>query len=641
MKLKSVRIQNFRVFEDETVNLDGYTCLVGANGAGKSTILAALNVFFGEEANSTDVESLDAEDFHDPKKDVEITVTFSELSSAEQAALSDYARNGELVVTAKAPPAQLGGRSKITQFGSRPGITAFGEYFAAAGAGAKVDELKKLYAALASKFAGLPAAKTKDAMSTALREYEGTHPDDCELLPSSDQFYGFQGTGKLAPYVQWVYIPAVRDARDEQAEGKANALGRLLKRAADARSAMAQELETIRIEAREKYAAMLEKQQPALAEMSASVAKRLQLLSHPGAVLDVRWTDSEKSVAVATPSAALVAGEHGFQGSVARLGHGLQRALIVALLQELADHDKPGAPRLLMGFEEPELHQHPPQVRHIANVLALLSEGNGQVIVTTHSPLFVTGEHFESVRLVRRGQGGAGSRITQPDRAAITERMGGEPRQEGGLSPKLQTLLLPQANEIFFAPRIVIVEGLEDAAYIVTYLGLTSEHVARRFRELGIHIVPALKKSEMARLLAVAQSMAIPAFTIFDCDGDKNGGRAQHANDNRRLFHLLDSSATPDFPASHVFGQSFVAWTSDLAQAWAADVPDALTFQQRAEVDFGHAGDLNKTPLFIGQKLAHAWNAGHRFPSLERLIDNIIRWAEDADAVRPVEAVAA
>lgn len=43
--IESVRIENFRSFKDETINFGTYTCFVGSNGSGKSTVLNALNVF--------------------------------------------------------------------------------------------------------------------------------------------------------------------------------------------------------------------------------------------------------------------------------------------------------------------------------------------------------------------------------------------------------------------------------------------------------------------------------------------------------------------------------------------------------------------------------------------------------------------
>lgn len=83
MKIESVRIQNFRSFDDETVVLDDYTCLVGPNGSGKSTVLTALNIFFRETENSsTNLVELGREDFHQYRTDrpIQITVTFTELS---------------------------------------------------------------------------------------------------------------------------------------------------------------------------------------------------------------------------------------------------------------------------------------------------------------------------------------------------------------------------------------------------------------------------------------------------------------------------------------------------------------------------------------------------------------------------------
>ena len=76
MRIESVRIENFRSFKDETVKLDNYNCLVGANGAGKSTVLNALNLFFRQyKDSSTDLSKLSENDFHhkDTKNDIRIT----------------------------------------------------------------------------------------------------------------------------------------------------------------------------------------------------------------------------------------------------------------------------------------------------------------------------------------------------------------------------------------------------------------------------------------------------------------------------------------------------------------------------------------------------------------------------------------
>ena len=96
MRISSVRIQNFRGFEDQTIRFNDYTCMVGPNGGGKSTVLTALNIFFQETSHArTNLTKLDREDFHykdgehNLKEPVKITVTFDGLGSMGMRRLSN------------------------------------------------------------------------------------------------------------------------------------------------------------------------------------------------------------------------------------------------------------------------------------------------------------------------------------------------------------------------------------------------------------------------------------------------------------------------------------------------------------------------------------------------------------------------
>lgn len=103
MKLAEIRIKNFRSFEDESIYLDEYTCLVGPNGSGKSTVLQSLNVFFrNTTGSSVNLHLLSDEDFHHKRTEepIEITLTFEELSADAQEDFKAYYRNGKLVVSA-------------------------------------------------------------------------------------------------------------------------------------------------------------------------------------------------------------------------------------------------------------------------------------------------------------------------------------------------------------------------------------------------------------------------------------------------------------------------------------------------------------------------------------------------------------
>ena len=110
-------------------------------------------------------------------------------------------------------------------------------FFKAEGDGAKVAELKTIYNTIRETITDLPAPGTKDAMIQALREYETTHQDRCRLLPSKDEFYGItKGKNRLEKYLQWVFVPAVKDASTEQTEQRNSALGQLLARTVRAKT---------------------------------------------------------------------------------------------------------------------------------------------------------------------------------------------------------------------------------------------------------------------------------------------------------------------------------------------------------------------------------------------------------------------
>jgi len=409
MKIESVRIENYRVFSDVTVHLNDYSCFVGPNGAGKSTVINALNVFFRERGTSSDsVEILKEEDFHrrNTASPVRITVTFSDLSDEAQEDFKHYYRQGRLVVSAEAKWNESNAQAEVKQYGQRMGMDAFRSFFSAYDSNAKKTDLEKSYKEMHEIYSDLPKAGTKEQMADALRAYEASHPDDCNLIPSEDQFYGVsRGANRLEKYVQWVYVPAVKDAISEQVEARNTALGKLLARTVRARTNFTEDLKKLREETIQKYERILEENQGALAELSQSLAERLTEWAHPDVSLGLQWQkDPQKSVNINEPLAGIVAGEGGFKGPLSTFGHGLQRSYLLTLLQELAQCDLEESPSLILACEEPELYQHPPQIRHLSSVFQRLTEHHNQIIVCTHSPWFVSGEGFENVRMVRKNR---------------------------------------------------------------------------------------------------------------------------------------------------------------------------------------------------------------------------------------------
>lgn len=636
MRIASVRIENFRSFKDETIPFNNYACLVGPNGAGKSTVLTALNVFFREsDGIPTDLSNLDQEDFHckDTDNPIKITVTFSDLSKEAKEDFSDYVRQDQLVVSAEAIFDKAAGEADVKQYGQRLGMLAFAPFFQALDEGKKVSELKDIYRGFLDAHEGLPAPGTKEMMRQTLRKYEAERPDDCKLIPSEDQFYGFsRGVNRLAKHVQWVYVPAVKDATSEQVEARNSALGKLLARTVRSKANFDESVKNMRTDMQEQYQKLLDGNQHILDDISKSLQARLSEWAHPDARLRLQWKqDPDKSVRVEEPWAHILAGEGDFEGELARFGHGLQRSYLLALLQELSGTEVGEGPTLILACEEPELYQHPPQARHLASVLNKLSCGNSQVIISTHSPWFVSGKGFEDVRMVRKEDGSPSSLVYHMSFESITksvaEATDERPAKPEGALAKVHQALQPALNEIFFTRRLILVEGLEDEAYLQSYFYLLKK--SDEFRRLGCHIVPANGKSQIIRPLVISKHMKIPTYLVFDADADKpdkHDSRTKHGKDNKALLKLAGEAEGDALPYETIWGKGFTIWHSDIGAVVKTEIgaEDWENYQNQADQLYGQAGNLKKNSLHIGASLALAWDDGKRSKSLERLCHEIL-----------------
>jgi putative ATP-dependent endonuclease of OLD family len=638
VKIKKLRIENFRSFLDQTFTLNRYSCFVGPNGAGKSTVLSALNVFFKEQGSTTtDTSKLCDEDYfvRNTAVPIRITVTFDDLNEEAKTSLSDYVRQDELVVTAEAIFDEEQGLGVVHHYGQRLGMTEFRTFFEALKANKSAAEITAIYNGLRDYLPDLPNPRSKDDKAEALREYESGHSASCVQIPSEDNFYGINSTGKLAAFLQWVYVPAVKDAGQEGQEAKNTAFGKLIARAVRSRTNFDAELDMLRQETLSRYKELLERNQASLTDISQSLQKRLESWAHPNVRIGMEWlSDPSKSVVIQQPVAGIKTGDGDFLGSLARMGHGLQRSYLLALLQELASSDGPNAPTLLLGCEEPELYQHPPQARHLLDVFAQLAEGNNQVLVTTHSPLFVTGDGFENVRLVRSATTATGSAVAcltfdtlcARIRSAQSEDTG---RRLDGLIAKIHQALRPHIAEMFFAKVPILVEGLEDVSYITTELHLSGQWT--EFRRLGCYIIAVNGKDKLIQPVAIAKELAIPIFVVFDADGNtqRPDHRKRHEDDNKALISLLGITEAP-FPSRNILGRDHAIWQTNLTDLVKADFgADHERHAEGARRHYAQEGGLEKHDLFIADWLSAARKEGSISNTLAALCTAILEYAKN------------
>ncbi len=643
MRLKRLRIENFRSFKDETIEFDDYTCLVGPNGVGKSAVLTALNVFFrNNDSTSTNVLTLSEEDFHlrNTAAPVKITLTFVDLPAEAQHDLKYYYRQDQLIVFAKAEWDNSAGQAVVKQGGSRKVMREFVPFFEAIEAKMKVPELKTIYAGIKSERSDLPNVATRTAMADALRTYEEAKPELCTEQDASTEFYGWsKGKGLLDKYLQWVYVPAVKDASTEQEEGARTALGQLLRRTIRTRLNFDDVLADLREEMGERYKEIIGGKEAVLEELQKAMEGRLRLWATPKARLKLEWNyDKDKSVVVGEPLAHVRIGEDKFIGDVARIGHGMQRAFLLSILQELATGEAGTAPTLLLGFEEPELYQHPPQAQHIASLLRSMANTpakNTQVVLTTHSPYFVSGEVFENVRIVRKCPRGNHSSVTGTTYEEVAEEiaaaLGEKPQAPTSLMARVEQIMQPSQREMFFSSFPILVEGLEDVAFISSHF-----HISDRwadFRRLGCHFVIAAGKTNLSRPLAIANKLGIPRFVVFDGDADKTkpGEQEKNRKDNSCILKLCALADSAPFPDEILWGSQVTMWPNNIGDTIRSDF-GVDTWNEAQEVARGRMGLSDgvkaKNRLLVTATLEELNRNGKRSAILERLCETILLRAE-------------
>jgi putative ATP-dependent endonuclease of OLD family len=190
---------------------------------------------------------------------------------------------------------------------------------------------------------------------------------------------------------------------------------------------------------------------------------------------------------------------------------------------------------------------------------------------------------------------------------------------------QLRRVLSPTIAEMFFAPRLVLVESDEDVAYIATYMRLSGRW--DKFRQHGTHIIPVGRKSDMLRPLAIANQMKIPVFVVFDGDVNcKPEHKQLHEVDNRRLLNLLGQPDQTPIPTDTIWNERFVMWRDVIGSSVRADFEhgDWHAAGEAAQVLLDHPANAQKNPMFVAARLKTLFESGRFSASLEKLCASIM-----------------
>jgi predicted ATP-dependent endonuclease of OLD family len=216
--------------------------------------------------------------------------------------------------------------------------------------------------------------------------------------------------------------------------------------------------------------------------------------------------------------------DHGFNINAVDLGTGFQNALVISILKAFEERRKVGAIFLI---EEPEMYLHPQMQRSLYKTIRNIGKNN-QVIYVTHSSSFVTIPEYDEIRLVRKDQ--EGTKIYQSSLP-----------QDSRLKDKFLKELDPERNELFFAHRILIVEGDTEKLALPEY----SKRMGLDFDTVGSTIIEVGGKRNITDFVDLALSFKIPVAFAYDIDSsDFKDKRDEEILFNKRLEGYKKSGVT-------------------------------------------------------------------------------------------------
>lgn len=629
MRIKKLHVVRFRSVFDETLECEALTVLIGRNGAGKSTLLQALRLFLDPSAAVTTDDYYDRDDKHE----ILIEVTFSDLTAEEHNEFKSNLDSNLLVVQRRFPSREYYGLAHgCPEFESlRDKIR--GKKAKAPELADDLDQLVK-----SGVFPGLNLVKKQ--IDVELSRWEEENPKRCKRYFRSGIFQGPTNIagGTLRARTHFIYIPPVREAEIDASGGsKQTPLGTLVAPLVSAVTEKNEAVANAKKSVAEKYNAYksLIVNAPEKEDLESQLTTLLKRYDSETAAKIQLSLDDTINLPAPKPKVLLI--EDGFEGDVARKGHGLQRLFIFTILELYEKFRAEGGivdGTIVLAIEEPELHQHPARARALARILRDLSspdKGTGlqfQIFITTHSPYFVDLESFQSLRRVEKvgtSEGPMESKIrftslTEVGQTLLAAYSREAEASEGSTWARLKSILGTEASEGFFSDAVILVEGQEDEAILRSY----AEYNGVSLDGKGIAVIAAEGKTNVPQLLVLYTKLGIPTYVLFDGDGNESNPKKAHTDTNKALLFLIGQS--PDErPETSIFSNGAV-WKNNFADTikteFGSDRWDSA-YQQACEEYLIVAAEGRKKFAIIRQTVQLILKSGTHSPSLVKIWNEI------------------
>lgn len=560
MRLCKFEIKNFKGIEYDSFDWDDLIVLIGENNAGKSSVLQALEWFLsGSQIRDS---TLFRDHVTDLDHAIELVGFFDQLSDEEQQqrAVSGRMFEDQWIIKKKywfdtvangarrsAPwEEQYYTYSVEERFTNWPDSdNAWGNF---------PPEYEGLIEQLQDR-GNRPNNQTREALKDLVRQQNPDliYFDEPDWKPNPGGGGNWKSiANSIIP--RFLFVKAVHDAGDEAVSKEASTYGKIVELIVEKKFMRRREV----IELKEKIEAVLDlfRPHPEDPERQAVEIKELQIRINSrlneviGGIASIETQEPDiRPILLPSTTLMIQDSEQAVKTPVTHQGHGLQRTLVMALLQILVEdqmaeqrdgedqeQDSVGTRPVVLAIEEPELYMHPQMQRKMRDALYRLAlQPRFQVICTTHSPVFLDmgGQHRRIVRVVKNANRDvalfqvSGELFAAEDDSEDRDRL------------RVVAEFHPTVNEVFFAKRVVLFEeasavcAFERAAELT---GLFDRHPQSR---RDVTLINCEGNGNIPMFQLVLNHFHIQYTVIHDEDR----GNASANVTNERIEHLLHSNS--------------------------------------------------------------------------------------------------
>jgi putative ATP-dependent endonuclease of the OLD family len=505
MYISDLYIKNFRSIKDIHVKFNnGKNILIGKNNAGKSNIIKALNLLMGEKLptkNSINMKDFYAEEkmldgkiVFEHKRDLFIAVKLTGEVSAnesikkvsyikqERFGINDWCRFEDNIVSISDNI-----KTDFIDFDSRNLETR------------KNNELDYWI------------KEKEEVIFYIYAKGDNSDSDDINLIHGmlvkdkiDDKYFRcFPISKKLRDsFITSSILPAFRDPSSQLKVNNWTWYGKLLKSLWESRS------EEVSEEIKTQSELIKNSTDKVFESATSDLKEKLQELINYS-YISFRMLPDTKDEIYKNISIYI---NDGFESQISDKGSGIQSALIIGLFSYYCStFHKTNS---LLAVEEPELFLHPHARRMLSNKLdefvTLNQKYYNQVIIATHSQEFIRNTEIENIIVVRK----ANNKSTNTYSLSSNKRTIQEIQ-------KIKQLLWSKNSELFFADKVILVEGGEE--YLIPAIADYSFGQKGILDKNNVSVIKVGGKSQFGIYLTLLRDLGIDYIVIADFDYLENG----------------------------------------------------------------------------------------------------------------------